>query len=38
MAEYSERKLAQAKLVKPKPKKRGRPPKKIVEVAITEEE
>tara|TARA_R110000787_G_scaffold57382_2_gene131150 strand:+ start:3151 stop:3309 length:159 start_codon:yes stop_codon:yes gene_type:complete len=37
MAEYVEKKLEQKKVVKPAPKKRGRP-KKVAEVAVKEEE
>ena len=37
MAEYVEKKLEQKKVVKPVPKKQGRP-KKVAEVAVKEEE
>jgi|TARA_R110002074_G_scaffold42289_1_gene111382 hypothetical protein len=37
MADFAEKKLAQEKAAKPKPKKRGRP-KKVAEVAVKEEE
>ena len=37
MADFAQKKLEQKKVVKPVPKKRGRP-KKIAEVAVKEEE